>query len=348
MGNRILRKFCLFLFVFAVVCASSTGCNGIKNQDETFTDTSVVMDTVLKQTLYGKRDRTDEIRTLLVNLERKELSWREPASEVNGVNEAFSSSKSVGVTPDFANWTEETLKVAKDSNGALDPTIGELIRLWDIEGDNPKVPDRDRVSSILKETGYQQIKTDNGTLSMGKQGMLDFGAVGKGIGADEIKKYLSQKKDVSGAVVAIGGSVLVYGKKPGDAPWKVAVQDPRAEDGTPMGVLSLSKTTTVSTSGDYERYFEQDGVRYHHILDPSTGYPAKSGLISVTIIHENGLYSDGLSTACFVLGKDKGMALLEKYGAEGVFIDEEKNVYITDGLKDIFSLMNEEYHLKED
>lgn len=113
--------------------------------------------------------------------------------------------------------------------------------------------------------------------------------------------------------------------------------------GEAMGVLSLSGTTNVSTSGDYEKYFMQDGKRYHHILDPSTGYPADSGLISVTIVSDSGLLSDGLSTACFVLGKEKGEKLLETYGAEGVFIDQNKKVTVTKGLKDKFTILNKEY-----
>ena len=110
-----------------------------------------------------------------------------------------------------------------------------------------------------------------------------------------------------------------------------------------MGVLSLSGTTNVSTSGDYEKYFMQNGKRYHHILDPATGYPAESGLISVTVVSDKGLLSDGLSTACFVLGKEKGQKLLETYGAEGIFIDQNKKVTVTKGLKDKFTILNEEY-----
>ena len=125
--------------------------------------------------------------------------------------------------------------------------------------------------------------------------------------------------------------------------WNVAVQNPRGKDGEAMGVLSLSGTTNVSTSGDYEKYFMQNGKRYHHILDPSTGYPAESSLISVTVVSDNGLLSDGLSTACFVLGKEKGQKLLETYGAEGIFIDQNKKVTVTKGLKDKFTILNEEY-----
>ena len=122
----------------------------------------------------------------------------------------------------------------------------------------------------------------------------------------------------------------------------MAVTDPLHSGESYMGVLALEGENYVSTSGDYEKYFEQDGVRYHHILDPKTGYPAESGLISVTIVTKNGLLSDGLSTACFVLGLEEGMELIEKYQAEAVFIDKNYNVYVSEGLQDKFQITEEQ------
>ena len=322
----------------------------------------------------------------------------------------------------MTSWVEDSLELARRSNGAFDPTIGRLTRLWNIEGDNPKVPSKQEVKNTLKDTGYTKIHlekvetqntaitkknvdkdikdntdkngdaakdTDNNTINSTAQNTadnmvnneanntpdntalneerlettdkktntdesissiyiedqctLDLGAVGKGIACDVAQNYLKQQKEVSGAVIAVGGSILLYGSKADGSNWNVAVQNPRGKDGEAMGVLSLSGTTNVSTSGDYEKYFMQNGKRYHHILDPSTGYPAESSLISVTVVSDNGLLSDGLSTACFVLGKEKGQKLLETYGAEGIFIDQNKKVTVTKGLKDKFTILNEEY-----
>lgn len=199
-----------------------------------------------------------------------------------------------------------------------------------------------------KETTEDTSKNTNtnesvSSIYIGDKCTLDLGAVGKGIACDVVQDYLKKQKEVSGAVIAVGGSILLYGSKADGSDWNVAVQNPRGQDGEAMGVLSLSGTMNVSTSGDYEKYFMQDGKRYHHILDPSTGYPADSGLISVTIVSDSGLLSDGLSTACFVLGKEKGEKLLETYGAEGVFIDQNKKVTVTKGLKDKFTILNKEY-----
>ena len=178
--------------------------------------------------------------------------------------------------------------------------------------------------------------------------MLDLGAVGKGYGCDMAAEYL-KVTDAAGACVALGGSIVVYGSKPDGIAWKVGVKDPRAGEGTIMGVISFGdgETAFVSTSGDYEKYFEQDGRRYHHILDPRTGYPAWNGTIAATVVCDNGLTSDALSTLCMLMDKDKAMKTIQEYGAEAVIIDEDKNVYVSEGLKDRFTITAEDYKLAE-
>lgn len=243
---------------------------------------------------------------------------------------------------------KEGTEIAQKSNGALDPTIGELSRLWDIDGENPKVPTQEEIDALLREDGYKNVTCNNQRVLLQENTSIDLGAVGKGIGCDEAYLLLKQQKDVTGAVVSVGGSILTYGSKDDGSPWGVAVTDPMYSGENYMGVLSLEGENYVSTSGDYEKYFEQDGVRYHHILNPKTGYPAESGLVSVTVVTKNGLLSDGLSTACFVLGLTDGMKLIEEYQAEAVFIDKNQNVYVSEGLKDKFTITEEDvYHLQE-
>lgn len=372
-----------------------------------YSKTDFVMSTVLSEKIYGTKDVTQNIKEELDKLEKEQLSWREDSSVVSKINADAQKGTKTKLDSDMTSWVETSLELAKRSNGAFDPTIGRLTRLWNIEGDNPKVPSKQEIKNTLKDTGYTKIHlekvetqntattkknvdkdntdknedvanntTDNVTKDIANntadntalneeksettdkktntdeavssiyiedQCTLDLGAVGKGIACDVAQNYLKQQKEVSGAVIAVGGSILLYGSKADGTNWNVAVQNPRGQDGEAMGVLSLSGTTNVSTSGDYEKYFMQNGKRYHHILNPSTGYPAESGLISVTVVSDNGLLSDGLSTACFVLGKEKGQKLLETYGAEGIFIDQNKKVTVTKGLKDKFTILNEEY-----
>ena len=338
----------------------------------------------VKENLEAQLVIVDKKKEELDKLEKEQLSWREDSSVVSKINADAQKGIKTKLDSDMTLWVEDSLELARRSNGAFDPTIGRLTRLWNIEGDNPKVPSKQEIKNTLEDTGYTKIhlekvesqntantkknvdkdikdntaknketsedtsKNTNTNESVSSiyiedQCTLDLGAVGKGIACDVAQNYLKQQKEVSGAVIAVGGSILLYGSKADGTNWNVAVQNPRGKDGEAMGVLSLSGTTNVSTSGDYEKYFMQNGKRYHHILDPSTGYPAESSLISVTVVSDNGLLSDGLSTACFVLGKEKGERLLETYGAEGVFIDQNKKVTVTKGLKDKFTILNEEY-----
>lgn len=402
--NQVLtmKKQILSIMMAGCLLLSMTACSSDKGNmkpafEQTTADASIetsspqeysktdfVMSTVLSEKIYGTKDVTQDIKEELDKLEKDQLSWREDHSVVSKINADAQKGIKTKLDSDMTSWVEDSLELAKRSNGAFDPTIGRLTRLWNIEGDNPKVPSKQEIKNTLEDTGYTKIHLEKvesqntantkknvdkdikdntaknketsedtsqntntnesvSSIYIGDKCTLDLGAVGKGIACDVVQDYLKKQKEVSGAVIAVGGSILLYGSKADGSDWNVAVQNPRGQDGEAMGVLSLSGTTNVSTSGDYEKYFMQDGKRYHHILDPSTGYPADSGLISVTIVSDSGLLSDGLSTACFVLGKEKGQKLLETYGAEGIFIDQNKKVTVTKGLKDKFTILNEEY-----
>ena len=194
----------------------------------------------------------------------------------------------------------------------------------------------------------EKINLGDGEVFLKDGVQIDLGAVGKGIGCDEARKML-EEADADAAVVSVGGSILTYGKKPDGKPWKIGIANPRNEDGESyLGSLTIDGTCSISTSGDYEKYVIEDGVRYHHILDQKTGYPAESGLISVTIVCDDGWLSDGLSTACFVLGYEDSLPLLETYQAEAVFVTEDKEVIVTDGLKDMFTLTDSSYEQVEE
>lgn len=364
--NQVLtmKKQILSIIMAGCLILSMTACSSDKGNmkpafEQTTADASIetsspqeysktdfVMSTVLSEKIYGTKDVTQDIKEELDKLEKDQLSWREDHSVVSKINADAQKGIKTKLDSDMTSWVEDSLELAKRSNGAFDPTIGRLTRLWNIEGDNPKVPSKQEIKNTLEDTGYTKIHLEKvesqntantkknvdkdikdntaknkeisedtsqntntnesvSSIYIGDKCTLDLGAVGKGIACGVVQDYLKKQKEVSGAVIAVGGSILLYGSKADGSDWNVAVQNPRGQDGEAMGVLSLSGTTNVSTSGDYEKYFMQDGKRYHHILDPSTGYPADSGLISVTIVSDSGLLSDGLSTACFVLGKEK-------------------------------------------
>ena len=237
----------------------------------------------------------------------------------------------------------QAYNICRDSQGALDITIRPLANLWNIESateEDFRVPTDTEIKTVLEKTGYEAVTIgESQTVTIDKSDMvLDLGAVGKGFALD-IAEQILKEDAVSGGTISVGGSVLVYGAKKDGSSFRVGIRDPQGDAEDMIGYLEFASNsnTCVSTSGDYEKFIEKDGTRYHHILNRTTGYPAESGLASVTVVCKNGLYSDALSTACYVLGYEKSLPLLQKYKAEAVFIDKENQVTVTDGLK-------EQYH----
>lgn len=313
-------------------------------EPEVYHLSDTAMGTLVTETIYtAGEDPSAQVMELLRDVEKRYLSWREPDSDIGKLNHQAGQGRTQ-VDGKIRAYLEETLQLSQDSGGAFDPTLGQLSLLWDVEAENPRVPQEKKIRQCLKKSGYEKIHLDGSEWAELEKGVsLDLGAVGKGIGGDEAAAFLREDPQIQGGVIAVGGSVVTLGSKPDGSPWKVAVRDPRGGEDEFLGVLTLEGEGYVSTSGDYEKYFMEGGRRYHHILDPFTGYPADSGLISVTALGENGLASDGLSTACFVLGMEKGAKLLEKYQAEGIFVNEEKQVYVTEKLMKNFELTADGY-----
>ena len=202
----------------------------------------------------------------------------------------------------------------------------------------------DSSMKLLPYVDYSKLRynADDCSYSFKSSGYaVDLGAVGKGAACDVmVSEY--KAADIDYAIVAVGGSIGTYGTKPGGKKWTIAVRNPKGE-GT-IGTLDID-SGFVSTSGSYEKYFEYDGKLYHHILDPETGYPKETEVVSVTILCDTGTISDALSTACFNLGWDKSQAVLEQFGADAVFVYSDGTVRITEGMKDIFKLTDKEYSL---
>jgi thiamine biosynthesis lipoprotein len=303
------------------------------------------MGTVVFQTIYSRDSSVaSNIIELLTALETQKLSWRADGSEISEINRNSKAGKSTEVSSETIAYLAHALSIAESSGGAFDPAIGMLTRLWDFDNVKNTIPPAEEIEKLLAGADFRNITIEGDTVWVDKEASLDMGAIGKGIGCDEAEKYLDGKDDVECALINLGGSsILTYGTKDSGEPWTIAVLDPR-EDGH-LGYIGITGTKHISTSGDYNRYFIEDGVRYHHILDPHTGYPAAAGLMSVTVVSGSGAASDALSTAALVLGKDSALALLEKYDADGIFVDTDKNIFITERLKDKFTLIAKEYKI---
>lgn len=338
------RKYKIFLT--AVLAGAVLACAGCRRIIK-YTAVDTVMGTVSSQTIYSVKEEdcfTSEVKDLIVGLEQDTLSWRMEGSEVARINAAAGSGAGVPVSEKLYADLEVLLKLSEDSGGAFDITIRPVAELWNIDGwasgesisgkQSVRIPTGEQIAAALSYTGYEQVLLEDGAVALPEGMALDLGAAGKGIACDRVALYL-QSQYVQGAVVSVGGSVVTIGRKPDGTKWQIGIVDPR-DTSAFIGILYLEGMHFVSTSGDYERYVEVDGVRYHHILNPETGYPAESGVRSVTVLCDSGILSDALSTACFVLGEEKGMVLVEAYGAEALFIDTEGNISMTEGMKQFF------------
>jgi len=318
-----------------------------KSKNVEVSSRSFAMGSVVTVKLYvaGDSEAAEEVQAAIKLLDEECISWRNDTSELGKWNRTAAAGCRVEISKDLANVLDKSLSLADASDGALDITLRPVLTVWGIEDADEKsfrIPEEEELQKARENCGRKDI-TLSVDMGLGKsfltrnreEVVIDLGALGKGYALDIAYDLLKEKKEVTGGVIAVGGSVLVFGEKPDGGEYKVGIRDP---EGLPEDVLGyitfLSGTakTCVSTSGGYEKYVEKDGVKYHHIIDPKTLRPAKSGLRSVTVVCEDGAYSDGLSTACFILGEEKGMKLLEKYGAEGVFIREDGSKFITNGL----------------
>ena len=305
---------------------------------------SFAMGTSVSVSLYGAQDTEyAKLEQTIKELDEQEISWRQEGSALYKLNHTYMAGKATEVSDTLYLALTQANNICRDSGGALDITIRPLANLWNIESateEDFRVPTDTEIAETLTKTGYEAVTIDaSKEVTIDRPDMvLDLGAVGKGFALD-IAEQILKEDSVSGGTISVGGSVLVYGAKQDDSAFRVGIRNPQGDAEDMIGYLEFASdsNTCVSTSGDYEKYIEKDGARYHHILDRKTGYPAESGLSSVTVVCQNGLYSDALSTACYVLGYEKSLPLLQKYKAEAVFIDKENQVTVTDGLR-------EQYH----
>ena len=338
-----MKKFLSMMTVFAAVILSC-GCGNMQPAKIQSVDTA--MGTVIQQNIYStdkQSEAAEEILALLHRLEEEELSRRLDTSEVWAANEAAGKEEGILLSPELSEIIERSLEIWRQSGGAFDVTMGPVVQLWNIDGwasgereGSFELPEKESLCDALEHCGSEKLQLDGTRLIMQEEMQLDFGAVGKGIALDRILAYLQKKEGITGAIISAGGSVLTYGEKPDGTCWKVGIVNP-ADTSTNIGVLSLEGQWCVSTSGDYERYVEKDGIRYHHIINPATGYPADSGGAGVTILSKDGFLSDALSTACFILGKEAGMKLAESYDAEVLFVEKDGSISMTEGMRAVYT-----------
>lgn len=329
----------------AVSVARPANPEGTPNRAESIAFT---MGTVARITAEGERAE-EAVAAVTAELDRLTAIFDRfrPYGDLAAVNAA--GGEWVKVSGEVMTLLEEALFLAELSGGSFDPTIAPVVDLWgfvevDHEhgSDSPtpmaghKPPDPNELARVHKTVGYRGVEIDreNGRVRLTVPGQqIDLGAVAKGYAADRAAELLRQQ-GVERALIDLGGDIYALGTRPDGTPWRLGIRHPRVQ-GQLLGIVRASDVA-VATSGDYERYFEYQGVRYSHILDPKTGWPAQE-VISVTVVAPSGVWADALSTAAFVLGKERGAALLESLdGVEGIIVDRELNVHVTSGLVDAF------------
>ena len=308
-----------------------TGCSA-ESSPEPVQGTFFAMDTMMDFTIYGESGLIDQSESLIASLESL-VSVTDANSELYAINQTGSGT----LTGKASSLMEQALEICRRTDGALDLSIYPIVRVWGFTTGSYQVPDEAEIQALLPLVDYRKIQYDaaTGTVTLPEGMEIDLGSVAKGY-AGQLAAQMLREHGVQSALLNLGGNVQTVGTKPDGSPWQIGIKDPQGEDA--MMVLSVEDQAVV-TSGGYERYFEQDGQTYWHIMDPSTGHPADSGLISVTIVGDEGVVCDGLSTALFVMGLEKAADLWAQSGDfEAVFVTASGEVYITEGLRDRFAL----------
>jgi thiamine biosynthesis lipoprotein len=305
----------------------------------------LVMGTVCTVTLYnqGSARVYRDVFSRLREIENR-MSAGLPDSELSRINAAR---EPVQVQEDVFTVIARALHYAALSGGVFDPAVGPLVSLWGIGGEDPRLPPREEIDAARALVNWRDVVLDRerGTVFLVRPGMaLDLGAIAKGYAADEAAAIIA-RAGIKRAIIDLGGNILVYGVKKDKTPWRIGVQDPSGLRGSYTGFLRV-RDKTVVTSGVYERYFELDGRRYHHILSTDTGYPVDNGLLSVTIVAGASIDADALSTTVFAMGYEKGKALLESLeDVQGIFIFEDRGIRLCGDLD--FTLTDDTYRIIE-
>ena len=294
-----------------------------------------VLDTVCQFTFYtndyalAEEDGFRELLKIEEHFDRHNEN-----SELGKINRNLSQTLSA----DMEELLGRAFYYADLTDGLFNPAIGPLVDLWDVGSENPRIPGDEEIKEALKLTDWRKIEFQNNGVPYLPPGLsLDLGGIAKGYAADKIKTVF-ESHGIKSAIINLGGNVLVMGTKPDGSLWKIGVQNPQSVRGEYVGILKLEDSAMV-TSGNYERFFEQDGIRYHHIIDARTGSPVRNGLASVTVVASLSTDADALSTSLYAMGLKEGMKFSEENDFfEAIFITDEKEIYMTKGIQDIFTL----------
>lgn len=303
-----------------------------------------VFDTYCEITIEAGKNGDEILQKCSDYLHEKNDLWspNNPSGDIGRLN-AQAGLTEVELNADTLQILKASLQYTQETGGYFDVTVGALVNLWDVGGANPHVPSNEEITDAIHKTGSDFLTVDEagGKAGLTKEGAsVVLGAIAKGYATKGLIDIL-KKENISAALINLGGDTYSMGTQPSGQPWNIGIQDPLNSEKL-IGSLNMYDTSVI-TSGSYQRYFEQDGIRYHHIINPYTGKPSNSGLVSVTIISGDPILADVLSTACFVIGYKESIALIHELNAMAVFVTEDNTVYYSATLQNYFEHDNTDY-----
>lgn len=336
--NLCNQLFRIHTSLLALLCSSFAGCAVVPHGHESavVTRAQMQMGTVVKITAVARSESIAQVAATagFAEIHRLEelLSTWIPTSELSRVN-ASAGVMPVSVSPETMTVVQGAIQVAEMTDGGFNIAIGPVVDAWNVI-ENRRIPTEPELKALRPLVDLMAVHADAGkrTIFLEKAGMrIDVGGIGKGYAADQAVMAMKKAGALAG-VVALSGDIKTFGQLPGGGKFPVGIQHPRKE-GEVLAFIDL-EDEAISTAGDYERFFERDGVRYHHILDPKTLQPARS-CQSVTVVAREGIWADGLDTGIFVLGVELGMRLVEALpDVEAIIVDHEGVVHVSSGLRD--------------
>ncbi len=293
------------------------------------------MDTYMNLKAYGSsaEDALNQCENEIKRLEGL-FAVKDSNSDIYKIN--IGAGSVVSVNGDTAEVIKKALEFSGQTDGALDITIYPVLKEWGFTTGEYQVPDEATISNLLQFVDYRNVNVNGNNVNIPEAYAIDLGSVAKGYTSDKLCELL-KNNGVSSALVNLGGNVQTVGTKPDGSKWTVGIQDPQ-DSSSYLCTIKIADRAVI-TSGNYERYFEQDGKKYWHIIDPKTGAPAANGLISSTIIGESGVECDALSTALFVMGTDKAIEYCKNHkNIEAILVTDDMKIYVTDGLMDSITM----------
>lgn len=329
----ILRLVSIIMIIAVAMSGCGSNNKNAADSNEEYTADIFAMDTYMTLTAYGKNSE-EAVNKAIAEINRLDrmFSVGNTNSDVTRVN----NQGSADVTEETAFLINMAVSMGEKTNGAYDVTIYPIMELWGFTTKNYNVPEQSKIEETLKKVSYKNVSVNGTNVQLSGGSMVDLGGIAKGYTSSRVMEIFKEC-GIEHGIINLGGNVQVLGDKTDGSSWRVAVQNPDNENGY-LGILSTTDNAVI-TSGGYERYFEQNGVVYHHIIDPDTGYPSDSDLTSVTIVCADGTTADALSTGLFVMGLDKAKEFYRSsdLNFDMILYDKTGTVYVSEGIKDNFT-----------